>query len=676
MPLTDAERQKRAAEDLAEANALAQASFATLAEAQRVAAAGTKELYGLTGAQREAIIELKEATLASARAHGASATAIAALRTELAEMKSEISGFSDAASAMHARVQGMWGMTNQWTGSITGILAAAKAGGKDVASVFEEVENRATTTAGKMNFWGSMTLKATELVNGGFLAIISQTMKLVNSLDQAMVSFKRSTGAAEEFTRIIPSLEKEFYNLGLSAEDAASVVGSLYSSMTGFTRLAPSAKRAVLETTAVLETMGVDAETTAKNMEILNRSMGYSGQQAAAITQQLFTLSQQLGISTNKMMSDFTRLGPQLVVHGQRAVQVFVRLAAAAKASGIEVDRMLSIASKFDTFSTAAESVGHLNAVLGGPYLSVMKMVEATDPTERMRLLSQATRQAGLSFDTMAYYERKALAEAVGLQDVNELALVMRGSFNLLGDSVNMNADQIERLARENKEYKTVQQELQQVMRGLAAAALPVLQVTKTLLSWLAEHTGTVRAFAVAIVGLKTAMISLNMAATLAAAGVKGLGVSMAYASPIIAVFAAGMAALGFAMMERQHSPPLFGKNSSMAMAAQQTYGIGSAFSYAAQQASLTAPAMRQLAMELNAMPDSKMIHIEKVFNAEEGVLDASKGANITAHTTRLLAAASAGSAGGQVIQNHMDVTVEMDGRVVAHQVKRQLADS
>jgi len=212
-------------------------------------------------------------------------------------------------------------------------------------------------------------------------------------------------------------------------------------------------------------------------------------------------------------------------------------------------------------------------------------------------------------------------------------------------------------------------------MRGLAAAALPVLQVTKTLLSWLAEHTGTVRAFAVAIVGLKTAMISLNMAATLAAAGVKGLGVAMAYASPLIAIFAAGMAVVGFSMMEKQHSPPLFGKNSSMSLAAQQTYGLGSAFSYAAVQASQTAPAMRQLAMELNGMPDSKMIHIEKVFNAEEGVLDASKGANITAHTTRLLAAASAGSAGGRTIQNHMDVTVEMDGRVVAHQVKRQLAD-
>ena len=85
---------------------------------------------------------------------------------------------------------------------------------------------------------------------------------------------------------------------------------------------------------------------------------------------------------------------------------------------------------------------------------------------------------------------------------------------------------------------------------------------------------------------------------------------------------------------------------------------------------------IRQLATDINALPDHKMLRIEKVFQAEEGVLDASKGANITAHTVRLLGAAAGGSATGRPIQNHMDVTVEMDGKMVGHQVARQLSDS
>ena len=81
------------------------------------------------------------------------------------------------------------------------------------------------------------------------------------------------------------------------------------------------------------------------------------------------------------------------------------------------------------------------------------------------------------------------------------------------------------------------------------------------------------------------------------------------------------------------------------------------------------------MSTDINALPDSKMLRIEKVFEAEEGVLDASKGANITAHTVRLLGAAAGGSASGRPIQVHSDVTLNMDGKVVAHQVARQLSD-
>tara|TARA_R110000851_G_scaffold22284_1_gene66072 strand:- start:75 stop:554 length:480 start_codon:yes stop_codon:yes gene_type:complete len=157
--------------------------------------------------------------------------------------------------------------------------------------------------------------------------------------------------------------------------------------------------------------------------------------------------------------------------------------------------------------------------------------------------------------------------------------------------------------------------------------------------------------------------------------GITGFGAATGGIALGIGVAVAAISMFSFAMLHEQHSPPLFGeKNSSMQLAAQQTYGLGNAFQFAGAQARSTAPEMKRLAMELNSMPDSKMIRIQKVFNAEEGVVTASKGSSITSNTIRLLGAATAGSAGGSVIQNHMDMTVEMDGRVVAHQVKRQLS--
>tara|TARA_R110000851_G_scaffold218030_2_gene370972 strand:+ start:134 stop:2194 length:2061 start_codon:yes stop_codon:yes gene_type:complete len=577
---------------------------------------------------------------------------------------------------LQEKVRGVMGISGAWKQDMVGIMAHAVASGKSLKDVINEMGDAKKTDANRAEMWASTTMKATESINAGVYGILSQTMKLATSVDNAAVSFVRLTGGSQKFAAEIPRLESKFYKLGLSAEDAANVMGSLYNSMSGFTRLGSSSQRAVRETAAVLETLGIDASTSAKNMEILNRSMGFTGQQAANISQQLFGLAQRLNISTTKMMEDFTRLGPQLTVHGRSAVDVFVRLEAAAKSSGVEVERLLSIASKFDTFRGAAESVGHLNAVLGGPYLSVMKMVQQTDPTKRMQMLSDATRQAGMSFDQMSYYQRKAIAEAAGLQDVNELALVMKGRFDLVAGSVSQNASEIEKLAEENKRYKTIQQELQQVMRSLAGPVTTVLKGVRSLLEIMQNNTGVVKFFAGVLLGLKAAMVSVQFAAIAAQAGMAGMANAARAAAGPIGLFVGIISAVGFSMMKEQHSPPLFGKNSGMAIAASQTAQFGSSIGYAAKQAASMAGPIRQLATDINALPDHKMLRIEKVFQAEEGVLDASKGANITAHTVRLLGAAAGGSATGRPIQNHMDVTVEMDGKMVGHQVARQLSDS
>ena len=614
-----------------------------------------------------------ELRLADAKQEDAAST----LKLEQANEKfgEAMKSATDFAGLLHDKIRGVMGMQAGWEKDTIGIFAAAASTGKKMIDVIDEMGNKKETAKEKEARWASHSMKANEMVNASFYAIVSQMMKLGSAIDNASVSFKRSTGAADEFVRAIPQMEEKFYKLGLSAEDAAGVMGSLYSSMTGFTRLGPQAQKEIRETAAVLETLGIDAATSAKNMEILNRSLGYSGQQAANITGQLFGLAQQLNISTTQMMEDFTRLGPQLTVYGKQAVNVFVQLQASAKASGIAIERLLSIASKFDTFKGAADAVGFLNAQLGGPYLSVMKMVQQTDPTERMKMLAQATRQAGLSFDTMAYYQKKALAAAMGPQDVNELALVMKSRFDLVGGSVKMNSNEIERLAEENKKYKTVQQELQQVMRSLAGPVTSVLKGMRGFLQVMQENSGIVKFFASVIIGLKTAIISLKFAALAADVGMKTLAAGMLPMAPIIGLVVGAASLLAFTLFTEQHSPPLFGKNSGMSIAASQTAQFGSSLGYAAKQASAMAAPIRQLSTDINALPDSKMLRIEKVFEAEEGVLDASKGANITAHTVRLLGAAAGGSASGRPIQVHSDVTLNMDGKVVAHQVARQLSD-
>jgi hypothetical protein len=675
--LTDAEltRRARALKSYKEALQETSDASANFSQVTEAGAVSQKKFAALTNEGRAAILEQRKAALEMARAYDGSSAAISRLKNEIKQLEAATSGFVDIAGAMHQRVNGLMGITDAWKTDLLALTMVGGDMGQSFTSNLEKISKAANTAEGKQKRMGANWQKVSEGMNAGFYAIVSQTMKLANGLDQAMVSFRKAHGASDQFVKAIPALEEKFYKLGISAEQAAQVMGSLYSSMTGFTRLAPDGQKAAREMATVLESLGVDAAASAQNMEILNRSMGFSGQQAANITGQLFSLAQKLDISTSKMMEDFTRLGPQLTVYGSQAVNVFVRLEAAAKESGIQVERLLSIASKFDTFKGAAESVGQLNAVLGGPYLSVMKMVQQTDPSERMKMLAQATQQAGLSFDQMSYYQRKAVAEAAGLQDVNELALVMKNRWDLVGDSVKMNANQIEKLAEENKKYKTVQQDLQAVLRQLAVPATQILTLFKSIAEIFLAHPGIIKVLIPLFISFKMAMLGLQVASMAAASGMVAakaamLGMTVGIGGAILA-----LTGLAYVMLRKKSSPVLFGPGSGMQMAAQQTAALGSSLGFVGTQAKAMSPHLKQLSSDIKSLPDSKMIHIKKVFNAEEGVLNASKGANITAHTVRLLGAATAGSAGGQTIQNHMDVTVEMDGSVIGHRVAKQLSD-
>ena len=117
-------------------------------------------------------------------------------------------------------------------------------------------------------------------------------------------------------------------------------------------------------------------------------------------------------------------------------------------------------------------------------------------------------------------------------------------------------------------------------------------------------------------------------------------------------------------------SPPLFSQPSALER-------LPSPASPASQFISDFDPAERL--RSLNAPEQdpewAKPINIQHVFNAQGDVLDPSKGAAITAHTIRLLAATGGGSSLAAAAErgDPIDVTVDMDGKVIAAQVAKQL---
>lgn len=331
------------------------------------------------------------------------------------------------------------------------------------------------------------TITPANILGSTLMKVQEATLNLAYAQDSALAEFNKNTGAARLYGDQLIQLESDMYRFGVSMDDAAQVGGSLVNNMKGFNNLSGTQQKNLMETTAILNELGVNSDLTAGNMETMTRVMGLNTEQAAAQSREMFTLAQSLGMPPAEMAEAFQSASPQMAKFGSQGTEVFKKLAVNAREAGMEVDQILGIVEKFDTFEGAAESVGKLNAMLGGPFLNSLEMVRATDPTERMKKLSDALNQSGQSFDDMGYYQRIALTEAMGLKDVSELALVMAGEFDNMAGSASKSQSELIDLAKQQQEFNTVQEEFIQLMRMFAISMRPVIAGLKSFMQFLQD---------------------------------------------------------------------------------------------------------------------------------------------------------------------------------------------
>jgi hypothetical protein len=376
-----------------------------------------------------------------------------------------------------------------------------------------------------------MTSGLSEIVDGTSIMTstidkaVEATVALAIAQDQAVVNFRKSTGASGEFDDNIRGLERGLFTAGVSAAEAGESIQTLFLNVTDFTEMSENQQKELAENVAVLNELGVSAQTSAKNIQFATKVLGMSTKQAAGLQRELFTFAQDLGVSVDQIASDFETMGPLIAALGDNGVDAFRKLEVQAKNTGLAMADLLALTKKFDTFDGAADSVGKLNALLGGPYLNTLELVAETDPSKRFEILKERVDMAGKSFDDMEYYERKALATAIGLNE-QQLALMMRGDIDLIREPKKSQEDMAE-LAKQTAQFNTILEELGQVMRGLAVELGPLVSMFKSLLQVFSPIIKHLDLMIVGMVGykvaavasaIKTNILTISFSANLAAA--------------------------------------------------------------------------------------------------------------------------------------------------------------
>jgi len=403
---------------------------------------------------------------------------------------------------------------------------------------------------------------ATSILTSGLDKVLEASIALAFEQDQSISNFRKATGASGEFDDNIVGLERSLYKAGVSAGEAGESVQSLFINVTDFTEMSEKQQEELGKTTAILNELGVSAQTSSKNIQFATKVLGLNTRQAGRLQRELFTFARDLGVSASQIADDFAAMGPQIAALGSNGVDAFRKLEVQAKNTGLTLTEILGIVEKFDKFDSAAESVGKLNALLGGPYLNTLELVAETDPSKRFEIMKDRIDAAGLSFDDMDYYQRKALASAMGLNE-QQLALMMRGRIDLIQEP-QKSAEDLEKLADQTREFNTLMDELKQTFMSFAVSMRPVMTGLKWILdtfqwatAWIPNE---IKAVSVAIMGLLTfvgslvlAFTSLGPAGTAAGSGLTaaagGMATFAATALPFLLAFAVVAASIAAAFV-------------------------------------------------------------------------------------------------------------------------------
>jgi len=339
----------------------------------------------------------------------------------------------------------------------------------------------ATTLGGGL----SAMLGPAAILAVGLFAV--EILKLAVELGNAENAFMATTGVSREFAHSLSNSYGETREFGATIEQTSAAMTSLFMNFTDFTFQNEKTRESLTNTATVLSKMGVSTDDFSKSIQNMTKAMGMNAEGAAQQLLNLEKFAEELGVAPSKIASDFAGAGGELAKFGDQGVQAFKDLQIASKITGLEMQRILNITEKFDTFEGAAIQAGKLNAALGGNFVNAMDLMMTTDPVERFDQIRGAILNAGLSFDEMSYYQRNFYKEALGLSDVGELALILSGRTDLLSESFDNSSQSYEDAAERAKTLASFQEQLNMLFADMIPILTPIIDVLSYVMSFLAD---------------------------------------------------------------------------------------------------------------------------------------------------------------------------------------------
>ena len=356
-------------------------------------------------------------------------------------------------------------------------------------------------------------------------------VKLTIELGDLENEFRRATGADADFARSITNSYTQMREYTISSKALFAANTALRKSFTDFTFASDSQRTSLAGTGAILEKLGISHGDFANSIQISTKAMGMSMEEAGQNMLDLEKFARELGVAPQEMARDFAGAGDMMAKMGDQGTRAFKELQAVMKVTGMDMQKILRLTDQFDTFEGAAEQAGKLNAALGGNFVNAMDLMTATEPAERFGMIRDSILDAGLSFDSMDYYQKKFYASSLGLTDVNDLALILSGNMEDVAGATQKSSQEIEEAADRARELASFQDKLNAAFQQMIPILAPLIDGLGSMATWLTKNMDIIKPFLGLLISVGSVIALVTGAGT--PAGVAGLtlGLSMLFDS-------------------------------------------------------------------------------------------------------------------------------------------------
>jgi len=455
-------------------------------------------------AQEEASENIVEGTAAKYREQ------IVALR----QIHQVLNSNSNAHDAIERGTRGVLktslGISNAWTGTLTGGMVRAAATGDSMAEGFATMGRTLQDTIFSIEGLGNIAFSLLQKVQ-------EMTFRNIKAGDTLNAQYARATGLvtenAQSTSMLSSELQRNLYatnDLYASMEEVNKIRTTLAVSSSTFVNMSERERKAMSRLGIALDKAGYGVELLGNHLDTFSIGMGMGSAQIERFTREVHAMGQQIGITASQMSRDFAPAMKVAIHYTGRETEVLNGLMRQAKATGLEMNKMLGIVAKFDTFEGAGEAVGRLNAILGGPYLNAIQMVYATED-QRLDLLRQSVSASGRSFASLAKYEQKAIMAAAGINDINTAMQL----FGQSAASYNVHIEKQKSLEEAARAATPVFQQLAASAQRLAVAFQPFVNMLTAVSDFLAaripESAGSASLALIGFIGtLKIAYVAVK----------------------------------------------------------------------------------------------------------------------------------------------------------------------